>query len=274
MVWMLVVGVSSLSLTVSGQPNPGSPTTQWVPVGFGMNGTVSDPSGDQQNGTAELDLIGNAREPSVYMQYASGYLGFRVRLGGDTALAGFRNHSAFIGLDANLNGSLDLLLGVNNRAAGNQIGIWMPGAGANTSPGSTSVGALFKSYTETATTYGFAPVTPALDPTATNFDLNADGRTDQFLSFFVPFADIVSALSAENIAFTTNSLMDLVALTTTRINALNGDIAGVAGGIGSNQSWSQLGAFSRPIAPAPEPSPLSFFVLAGFMAVLSSIRWR
>jgi hypothetical protein len=189
-----------------------------------------------------------------------------------------------VGLDVNLTGTLDLFVGVNNQGSHDELGIWLPGSGANTSPGTTSVGTQIKSYTETALDYSFTPFSAALDPTSVNNDLNADGRTDQFLTFYVPFADVASALATQNINFTTNSLMDLVAATATQPNSLNEDLNGVSGGINSGQTWAQLGAASlaytptsiAPVNPASVPEPVSgtLFSVLGGMALLQLVVLR
>jgi len=83
------------------------------------------------------------------------------------------------------------------------------GAGLNTSPKTTSiVSPPTLSYSETSLNYSFAPVTAVNNPGASSFDLNADGRTDQFLTFYVPFSAIVSALATEGITFSLNSPCD------------------------------------------------------------------
>ncbi|HLZ53900.1 MAG TPA: hypothetical protein VKS19_05425 [Verrucomicrobiae bacterium] len=270
LVWTMIAGVLALSSAALAQPNPNSPTTQWVPILYGNN-IAGDLSSDQQNGGAELDVVGNQSEPSFYLQYSSGYLGFRLRLGADKNPPGFGG-CAFVGLDVNRNGALDLFVGVNNQGNRDQIGIWQPGPGANTSPGTTSVGTLFQTYAETSLTYDFTPITPALDPTASNFDLNGDGNTDQFLTFYVPLTDVTAALAARNMTFTASSLTDLMAITATQPNNLNGDINDVNGGIGSSSSWTQLGALSQAYAPVsiisvPEPSAATFFGLAMIVTV-------
>ncbi len=257
-----------LAQTGLGQINPNSPTSQWVPILYGNN-NYPDPSGDQQTGSAESDIVGNAAEPSLFMQFLNGYIGFRIRVGADVSPAGFKG-AAFIGLDANLDGKLDLFIGVNNQGSGNQVGLWNPGTGLNISPSTTTIAspATF-SFSETSTNYGFAPVSVSTDPSATNYDLNADGKTDQFLSFFVSFSNVLSALAAQGITgFTSNSPMMIVAATATQDNSLNEDLNGVAGGINSSQTWGQLGASSEPYAPngtapAPEPSVTSLLLLGG-----------
>ena len=271
-----------LSPQAFAQPNPDSPATQWVPILYGNN-IVPDPSGDQQTGSAELDIVGNLSEPSLYLQYADGYLGFRLRLGADVNPAGFKG-CAFVGLDVNGNGPLDLFIGVDNQGSHDAIGIWLPGSGANTSPNTTSVGTMADSYPETSLSYDFTPLSATLAPTSLNYDLNADGYTDQYLTFYVPFADVASALATQNINFTTNSLMDLVVMTATQPNSLNGDINGVDGGTGSGQTWTQLGAASLAYTPVsivpfnpisvPEPSQQTLFCLAGGAALLQWVVRR
>ncbi len=276
---VMALGMFAVFQFALAQPNPISSTTQWVPILYG-NGNYPDPSADQQTGSAESDIVGNVGEPSLYMQYNSGYLGFRLRVGADVSPAGFKG-DAFIGLDANGGAALNLFIGVDNSGSPNQLGIWDPGAGLNTSPSTTSiVSTPIFSYTETSTDYGFTSVNAAINPGATNFDLNADGKTDQFLTFYVPFTNIVSALAAKGITgFTTNSPMQLVAATATQPNSLNEDLNGVNGGINSSLTWSQLGGITLSyspdgVAPIPEPSVKALFGFAGGMTVFHFVRRR
>jgi hypothetical protein len=268
----MVLGVSVVCPLASAQPNPGSPTTQWVPILYG-NGNYPDPSADQQTGSAESDIVGNASEPSLYMQFSSGYLGFRLRVGADVSPAGFKG-DAFVGLDANGNGSLDLFIGVDNSGSPNELGIWDPGAGLNISPSTTTiVSTPIFSYTETSTNYGFTSVNATINPGATNFDLNRDGKADQFLTFYVPFTNIVRGITG----FTTNNPMQLVAATATQPNSLNEDLNGVSGGINSSLTWSQLGGISLSyspdgVAPIPESSTGTFVGLAVIITSCQLIR--
>jgi hypothetical protein len=263
--------------SVLGQPDPNSPTSLWVPILYGNN-NYPDPSADQQTGSAESDIVGNLSQPSLYMQYANGWLGFRFRVGADANPPGFKG-AAFVGLDADLSGSLDLFLGINNQGSADQVGIWYPGTGLNTSPKTTTIVTPPQfSYTETALNYGFSPVTATIDPSATSFDLNGDGKADQFLTLFVPFSDIVSALASKGITFSLANTMQLVAATATQANSLNEDLNGVNGGINSVSSWQQLGAVSQPyqpdgVAPVPEPTVRALSVVAGSLA-LPVYFWR
>src|SRR5262249_53682549 len=76
------------------------------------------------------------------------------------------------------------------------IAIYNAGAGTNSSPATTTITTTGTTYTETSSNYNWSAVTVAIDPTATIFDLNGDGKTDQFLSFTVNFQDVVNRLAA------------------------------------------------------------------------------
>src|SRR5205814_7835522 len=123
-------------------------------------------------------------------------------------------------------------------------------------------------------TYSFTPVNPVIDPLATSFDLDAGGKTDQFLTFIVPLSDVATMLAARGInGFTKDTQMRLVAATATQDNSLNEDLNGVVAGINSPSTWDLLGAFTQPysfsgVAPAPEPSASYFFLTGGLALFL------
>lgn len=233
-----------------------SPTTTWTPVLYANNNP--DPSKDQQTGSAEGDIVGNALNPSVYTTFSNGgtpsltdgTLAFRIRLGADVNPGGFKT-ALFVGIDANSDGALDLFLGINNSGSADMVGIWDPGAGLNTSPNSTTIVATpLASYTPTATNYAWAQVTATNDPNATSFDLDG-GNPDFFLSYSIPFSDVVSQLAANGIAgFNENSSMSYVVATATQANTLNQDLNGVAGSVNSSLTWAQLGVQSNTMTPA------------------------
>lgn len=279
----ICAGLIGLAGMAYGQILPGSPTMLWAPVFYANH---PDPFADQQTGSSEADIIGDANHPSLYMRYhdggwndpAAGWIAFRLRLAADVNPPGFTG-AAFVGIDASLDGRLDLFVGVNNQGSGDHVGIWNPGNGQNISPSTTTIiTPPVKSYTETTNNYSFMPVTATSDPTALSYDLDGGGRTDQFLTFVLPFADLVQMLAARGIQdFTKDSPMRLVAATATQANSLNQDLNGVTGGVNSSSTWEQLGAISMTysassITPIPEPSP-AWLVAAGGMMVLCW-RWR
>jgi large repetitive protein len=276
---LVAAAIFSLSPKAFGATDPRSPTTQWTPVLYEYQ-DLADPSGDQPAGNAELDIVGNTLQSSLYLQYdnagpgngTDGSLGFRLRIGADAYPQGY-SFAAFVGLDANLDGKPDLFIGVNNLGCGDFIGIWSPGPGRNTSPKTTTLaGQPLFSYGETTALYGLTSVSPATDPSTQSCDLNRDHRTDQFLSFFVPFSDVLSALDSLGFdSFTASTPVAFLAATATHGNLLDGDLNGVFGGTNSRPSWSQLGAFSQVctldnLAPVPEPSAAALLCLGGSLA--------
>ena len=262
-----------------------APTTSWTAILYSNNNP--DPSNDQQTGAKEADIVGNALHPSAYTMFGDantpsltdGTLAFRIRLGEDSSPAGFKT-ALFVGLDANADGKIDLFLGVNNSGSANTLGIWDPGTGANVSPSTTSMVATpLVSYTQTASNYSWMVVNSTNDPTVGSaIDLDGGGGTDFFLGFSIPFSDIVAQLGAVGITFDQNSSLTYVIATATQANSLNQDLNGVAGGINSSLTWSQLGVLSNPItaggiALVPEINP-SVLVGLLLLAVLGHRRWH
>jgi hypothetical protein len=247
--------------------------TGWTDIGYPALVTPDAPT-DQQTGIAEGDIVGNnTGDPAILTNFddnatpgvlTDGYIGFRVRLGEDKPPAGF---TAFlgVGMDANLDGAIDLFLGVDNSpsGAGNKIAIFSPGTGANTSPSTTSiVSTPIVSWDENNPldaiydNYNFSAVT-TIDPLETNTDLDAGGKVDYYVTFVVPFGDVVTQLGLLGIVFDENSSVQYVFGTSTQTNALNQDLGGPTGGTTSTQTWEQLGAisleYSASGSPVPEP---------------------
>ena len=228
-------------------------------------GTTPDFSDDQQTGITEADIVGNATGDPAFMIWfddlgtaspTDGYMGFRVRLGADQNPAGF-GHFFGVGFDV----AIDLFVGVDFSGNPDQLGIFDPGTGSNTSPSTTSiVSTPLASYTPgsvpgdpTYDNYDFSGVS-SIDGGAVNSDLDLDGNEDFFLSFVIPFADIVAQLQVIFPTFDENTLIQMVIGTSTQPNALNQDLGGPDGGTSSTQTWSALGAISEPVsAHVPEP---------------------
>lgn len=238
-----------------------SPTTSWTAILYGNNNP--DPSNDQQTGSSEGDIVGNASHPSVYTTFGDGntlsltdgVIAFRVRLGADVNPSGFKT-ALFVGIDGNADGALDLFIGVNNSGSADTVGLWNPGAGLNVSPNTTTiVSTPLVSYTETATNYNWTAVTAVNDPTVNGaLDIDGGGKNDYFLSFSADFADIVAQLSAKGISgFNENSTLSYVISTATQANSLNQDLNGVGKNFDGASTWSNLGVLSSPMTPAGKP---------------------
>jgi hypothetical protein len=243
--------------------DPGSATSVWTAIAY--PNLRPDWADDQQTGITEADIVGDAAHPAFYMRFddngnadpSDDQLAFRVRLGADKNPPGFE-HFFGVGLDADLDGALDIFLAVDNTGSNDRIGIFAAGTGANTSPSTTSiVSTPLVSYSELISNYHFSAVNAALDPTATTFDFDADGDTDFFLSFVIDFEDVVNVLGIPG--FGPSSAVRFVAGSSTQPNALNQDLGGPNGGTNSSLTWEQLGAVSSTysvaglLLDAPEP---------------------
>jgi hypothetical protein len=256
-----------------------APTTSWTPISYSSSNP--DPSNDQQTGSSEGDIVGNALHPSVYTMFGDagtpsttdGNLAFRIRLGADVNPAGFKT-AVFVGVDANRDGALDLFIGVNNSGAADTIGIWNPGAGLNISPNTTTiVSTPLVTYTQTATNYNWAAVTLTNDPTVgTATDIDGGGQTDHFLSFSVAFNDVVTLLAARGITgFDENSALAYVIATATQANSLNQDLNGVGKNYDGAAIWSDLGVLSDGMTPAGAVVPEANPILCGTLPLLLAL---
>jgi len=264
--------------------DPTSSTVGWTPIAYPT--LLPDFSDDQRTGIPEADIVGDTSNPAFYFRFddagtpstTDGAIGFRVRIGADKNPSGF-GHFMGVGIDADADGALDLFLAVENSGNPDQVGIFDAGAGANTSPSTTSiVSSPLASYALSVSNYDFGDVNATIDPTATTFDIDADGDTDQFLTWVVPFADLVAALAGQGIpGFDDGSAMRFVLGSSTQPNALNQDLGGPNGGTSSTSTWSTLGAFSNSataaggFAPIPEPN-MATLVSLGLLALAVSAR--
>lgn len=261
----------------------GSDTTYWSPITY-CGGTVPDPALDQQTGGQEGDLVGDASHPAFYTQFddagtsdlTDGTLGFRIRLNQakNDAKMTF-NQILFVGMDANLDGVLDLFVGVLNSPSGSgNLAVWLPGTGANDGPSTTSIVSppqvVFEE--EINGNYHFGLVDLVSDPDATSFALG--GGANVFLSFSFDFHAIVTNLSNVGVSIDENSGINYVMATATQDNALNIDINGINGGTGSTLTYGELGAASDTFAPTgdaiPEPAVMALLSLGSF----SLLAWR
>jgi hypothetical protein len=270
-------------LPMFGQVIINSPTTFWTPI-LPASTNQADYYNDQQTGHPEADIVGNAAHPAAYFQFwnggtpdpTDGVLGFRVRVGSDRPTPGVFNSVLFIGVDGNGDGALDIFLGVDNSGASAHIKIWDAGSGLNISPNTTTVNSPpgQKVYPQNATNYHFGPVSLTLDPPATDFDLDDDGYTDWFVSFLLPFADVVSEMSRlAGLSINESSLLRFVIATSTQQNALNQDLNGIPKNYNGNLTWEQLGGMNAYVTMIPEPGPGRFAIL-GALALAWAERSR
>lgn len=253
----------------------GGPTTDWKPISYPT--LVPDVSDDEQTGDTEADIVGNSSRPALYMQFddggtpgdlTDGSIAFRLRLGAERNPPDFSRFAA-VGMDANGDGALDIFIGVDNQGSGDQIEIYHGGPGGNTSPSTTTLVSASPpiTYSETSSNHDWSVTNSTIEPGESNFDLDADGNTDYFLSWLVPFNDIVTLLSGApySLSIDESSPLRYVAGTSTQDSALNQDLGGPDGGTDSAPTWDQLGAVSDSVTPAgvfvPEPGSLPLHLL-------------
>lgn len=234
-----------------------SPATEWVPVPYRASAVV-DFNNDQVNtGTGEFDVVGNTSLPAFYTKFApgasstTGTLYYRVRIG--KGGGGDYPKILVIGIDANQDGKVDLFVGTDN-----DIRIWKPKAAATQiSPATTALDTVIKKYGRNTTNYKWAAVNTVsnkpginLDPeadTAPEQDLNSNGNTDYFLSFSLPFADLVAALGSRGISFNSATPVTYVLGTSNDDHGIKQDLAGASGGTTSALPFASLGVLTQPM---------------------------
>jgi hypothetical protein len=252
--------------------------------------------GDQQTGQSSGDIVGDIVGDSngnfgFFVTFndngsssaTDGTLGFRLRLdaaGGDNNNPAF-NRVAWLGIDADTNGSIDAFLGLNLSGSSSELLIAAPGTGANTSPSTTTIETAVARYTyaTTPSNYNYRPVDYLIDGGSTNdVTTTTTGDPDYYVSFMVPFADVVGFLSTtSSIQITDQSALRYVTATSTQTNSINQDLGGVDGGTKSGDTWVDLGGFTQTVTAdgtlVPEPSS-GLLVLASLTAALFIRRRR
>ena len=196
-----------------------------------------------------------------------------MRLAADSNPGGL-NVVAWVGMDVNLDGKIDLFAGAFEGAT---IGFYPAGNGANISPSTTSIVSSppYSEVTVTPLNFNFAPVTLTNDPVCTNTNIDGGSgggtnHTDHFVSMKFAFSSLVSAVSTMSLpgvsSFNQNSLLQYVVATSNQKNCLNQGLNGMSGGTSSTSSFASLGLYtpvfsgSGAAAPVPEPS----YVISAF----------
>ena len=272
-----------------------SPASQWVPI-IHANPNAADPALDHQTGVRDSDIVGNATHPSFYTTFthngtpedpSDDLIGFRLRVAGDQNPSGFAS-TFWVGMDVNSDGKIDLFAG---GVEGSTVGLYRAGSGLNNSPSTTSIDShnpIFRVAANTSN-YHFAPVTAALDPSASNFNLDGGSggggtHTDHFVSFMVPFDELVDAVADLGIdGFGESDPIRYVTATSNQPNSLNQDLNGIPKEFDSSLTWVQLGGFTPYYSATgelvqapdqvPEPGILTL-AAAGLLVLCGGVRVR
>lgn len=179
-------------------------------------------------------------------------LAFRMRLNdADGVKKDTYQFYAFVGLDIDLNGSLDFFLGIYNpdNTGSKSISIYSSDPGKlNISPSTTGFGLQLKE------------ITPVKN---NNWSLTVvddgsmfSGDTDYFISWKYTLSDINSALAAINPAWimTVDTPLRMVIGTASQDNSYNQDMGGIEGiDTKSPITWAELGVFAPIVTPDGDP---------------------
>jgi hypothetical protein len=278
-----ITGLLGLTLQAQGAISLTSSSTLWTSVGAKF-----DFLDDQQTGAKAGDIVGDGPNPGFLTSFdpisgasaRDGVLSFRVRLddhGGNANNPQF-DRVVWVGIDADLNGSIDVFVGVNRSGSSNTVGIYAPGSGANTSPSTTTIASNpFYSETLGSLNYDYRAVGAGDGGTTIDLTTATNGDVDWYVSFRIPFSSVVDALEVPSLGIHIDDTTPLryIIATSTQGNSLNQDLGGVQGGVNSTTTWTDLGGFTPTVnvsgVPVPEPkTPL----LAGLMSLALSQRRR
>lgn len=261
----------------------GPSTSGWTSLGSNY-----DFLKDQQTGDPSSDIVGSADNPGFFTSFdnagtpslTDGFLGFRIRLddhGGNSNNIEF-DRNLWVGIDADLSGSVDVFLGLNMQGNANELAIFAPGSGANTSPSTTTISntAAF-TYAPSASNFNYRPVNHSTDGgTTSDSTPTTNGDTDYYVSFLVPFANVVSFLNSRNpaISINENTSLRYVLATSTNPNSLNQDLGGVNGGVNSTSTWAALGGFSSTVSITGQVIPECSASLLAFVGAMVGFGFR
>jgi len=260
-----------------------SPTTAgWWRVPAYSSTNQFDYLDDQQTGHPEADIVGTPANPAFYTAFndpnstpslLDGEIAYRIRVGADRQPNfGGWDKVLVIGMDVDLNGSLDVFMTSSRNTQANAI--WDAGPGLNTGPSTTTIAnTAYETFAWTASNFYFTNVSAAIDPPVTDTDLDGDGYTDWFVTFSLPFTNLVLDVKAlTGVDINERSMVAYVVATSTQDNAFNQDLNGVPKTYDANATWEDLGAMSDPIM-IPEPAS-AMLLGAGFACVAFSRRRR
>jgi len=208
---------------------------------------VYDIEGDTRigDGTSSIDIVGNNTYPSVFYQFLSNgdSIAVRIRVNNCDGPAGTPEfHSfAFIGIDANLNGTVDFFIGVYDPSGIGRLGIYLADPLANNNitgrTGITDPVATFQPLDGVNYSFIMAP--------GSNFS----GNPDYFISFKFCVADVstaIAGLTKEHVSFSKEIPFTFISGTSTQDSFKYGDTNGLDDIYGPFLPWTDL--FQHPLS--------------------------
>lgn len=245
----------------------------------GSDGYLYDPVSDSQTGLLHADFVSSAGSPGFFIKTFAvagvDYLAFRIVL---DALPTNSNFYIRMGLDADLNGSVDLFFGPTFSGSTLQdISFVAPGSGLNISPNTTTVDPTPVLTITPANAY-FASATLASNGALYPGWTQQNSTVDGVMSFAVPVSSINQALGlvGSSATIAADSLLRWVAFTANQQNSVNQDAYGLGNTKDKTTAGITYASFSQIMDsagnPIPEPSAYGLFFGAGLVGFLSLRR--
>jgi hypothetical protein len=267
---MVFVGTATAQVSVSDLTGWNAWTSKLT------NTYITDTQGDQQTGQGQDDFVGDATY-AAFQQKAgtiggTDYFLYRARMDKyDTN--GFRGMLT-LGIDLNNNGSIDLLMQMDDKSQTKGIWFATPGTGANDSPSTTSWGNFAGKITATTSTYNYMQATD----TTTTFGANADA----WVTFAISFTNLQNAIAtyAPSYAATVGTItyqtqFSYIAFTTTQGNSINQDLLGVPKNYTTTTTYANLGVLTPPTtAWGSVPEPATYAQLGALLLAGGFVAYR
>ncbi|MFZ9793542.1 MAG: beta strand repeat-containing protein, partial [Gemmataceae bacterium] len=267
-----------------------SGSTGWTPI---MIGATKDYPNDSLALAPDTDIIADGTHGSLYTAFddnntpgtADDSLVFRMRINNPTSTTNFAG-VAIVGMDANMDGRVDIFMAVDGRNNGQAIRLFDPGTGLNTSPSTTSTSPLPVGFLPNNGVYPFSASNYSIDAVSSTSDPNwngqtdglngyTDGKNDAFISWRLPIADLSTVLAKPSpvdragnygprgvtgiAGFNKDTVVQYVNFTQTQTGPINGDLNGAPRNYDGAFTFSALGASTAPMS-ASNPVPASTVV--------------